>query len=114
MSRFACWLLTGLLLGVFVAVAGFALRERLRAGRGLPAYSVYTDRSDGLGEAAHLLGKLGWTPVAMTRPTPLPGQHGLLIVAEPPEGALGETEARALLSWVGKGNTLLLASRHVT
>ncbi len=114
MSRFACWLLTVLLLAAFVGAAGIALRARLRAGKGLPAYSVYTDRGDGLGEAAHLLGKLGWTPVAMTRATPLPGQRGLLIVAEPPEGALGEADAKALLHWVEEGNTLLLASRRVT
>jgi hypothetical protein len=114
MSRFVCWLLSVGLLAVFGVVAGFALRERLRAGRGLPAYSVYTDRGDGLGEAAHLLAKVGWTPVAMTRPTPLPGQRGLLVIAEPPEGAIGETEARALLRWVEDGNTLLLASRQFT
>ena len=114
MSRFACWLLTLLLLAAFVGAAGFALRVRLRAGRGLPSYSVYTDRGDGLGEAAYLLRKLGWTPVAMTRATPLAGQRGLLIVAEPPEGALGENDAKALLRWVEDGNTLLLASRHVT
>src|SRR5438477_464746 len=114
MSRVACWLLSITLLGVFVVAVGFALRERLRAGRGLPAYSVYTDRGDGLGEAAHLLDKLGWKAVAMTRVTPLPGQRGLLVLAEPPEDALGETDARALLRWVEDGNTLLLASRHYT
>jgi len=114
MSRFACWVLTVLLLGAFAASAGFALRQRMRAGRGLPAYSVYADRGDGLGEAAYLLAKLGWTPVAVTRPTPLPGQRGLLVVAEPPEGALGESDARALLRWVEDGNTLLLASRRLT
>ena len=114
MSRFMCWLLTVLLLAVFLTAAGFALRERLRAGRGMPAYSVYADRGDGLGEAAYLLGRLGWSPVAMTRPAPLPGQRGLLIVAEPAEGSLGDTDARALLRWVDDGNTLVLASRHVT
>ena len=114
MSRFSCWLLTILLLGAFVAAAGFALRERLRSGKGLPAYSVYTDRGDGLGEAAHLLGKLDLTPVAMTRPAPLPGQRGLLIIAEPAEGAIGDNDAKALLKWVEKGNTLVLASRHFT
>ena len=114
MSRFACWFLSFVLLGAFVVVAGLALRARLRAGRGLPAYSVYTERGDGLGEAANLLGQLGWAPVAMTRPLPLPGQRGLLIVAEPPEGTLGESEARALLRWVEDGNTLLLATRNIT
>jgi hypothetical protein len=113
-SRSACWLLTLVLLGTFVAVAALVLRERLRAGTGMPAYSVYTDRGDGLGETAHLLRRLGWTPVAMTRPAPLPGQRGLLIIAEPPEGSLGETDAHVLLRWVDEGNTLVLASRRVT
>ena len=83
-------------------------------GRGLPAYSVYTDRNDGLAEAAYLLGRLGWQPIALTRVTPLPQQRGLLIIAEPPEHALGENAASALLSWVEQGNTLVLAARYPT
>jgi hypothetical protein len=114
MSRVGSWLLTFLLLGIFIAAAGFALRERLRSGRGMPAYSVYTDRGDGLGEAAYLLGKLGWTPVAMTRATPLPGQRGLLVIAEPAEDSLSENDAKLLMRWVEEGNMLVLASRLPT
>jgi len=114
MNRLACWLLTFVLLGAFLVVVGFVLRERLRAGRGLPAYSVYTDRNDGLAEAAYLLGKLGWKAVALTRVAPLPEQRGLLIIAEPPEHALGELAAKALLRWVEDGNTLVIASRNLT
>ena len=68
--RFACWILTGILLGVFGVVTAYLLRERRLAGRDLPAYSVYSEASDGLGEAAYVLRRLGWTPAAVTRPPP--------------------------------------------
>lgn len=112
--RFACWVLIGLLLGVFGVVTVYLLRERRLAGRDLPAYSVYSEASDGLGEAAEVLRRLGWTPVAVTRPIQDRQQRGLLILAEPPTGklfgedALSENDARSLLSWVERGNTLLL------
>ncbi len=120
MTRLACWLLMGLLLGVFAAVTAYLLRERRLAGRDLPAYSVYSEASDGLGEAAHVLRRLGWTPVAVTRPIQDRQHRGLLIVAEPPSGrlfgedALSESEAQTLLRWVGHGNTLLLLGRKNT
>jgi len=120
MTRFACWILTVLLLGVFGVVTAHLLRERRLAGRDLPAYSVYSEASDGLGEAAHVLRRLGWTPVAVTRPIQERRQRGLLIVAEPPSGglfdadALSENDARSLLSWVEHGNTLLLLGRNNT
>ncbi|MHB1423591.1 MAG: DUF4350 domain-containing protein [Gemmataceae bacterium] len=120
MTRFACWLLTGLLLGVFGVVTASLLRERRLAGRDMPAYSVYSEASDGLGEAAHVLRHLGWTPVAVARPIQDRHHRGLLIVAEPPSGrlfgadALSESDAQALLSWVERGNTLLLLSRKNT
>jgi len=122
MTRFACWFLVVSLLGVFGAVAAYLLRERSRVGLDMPAYSVYSEASDGLGEAANVLRQLGWTPVAVTRPIQQ-GQHeGLLILTEPPRRALfgggskdiSEGDARALLRWVEQGNTLLLMSRKNT
>src|SRR5262245_33315778 len=122
MNRFACWCLVVLLLGVFGAVVAYLLRERSRAGLDMPAYSVYSESSDGLGEAAHVLRQLGWTPVAVTRPIQQGRQQGLLILAEPPKRRLlgGDAEdisasdTRALLHWVEQGNTLLLMSRKNT
>jgi hypothetical protein len=120
MNRFACWLAIALLLGSFLAVTAHLLRLRRLAGRDLPAYSVYSEASDGLGEAAHVLRRLGWTPVAVTRPIQDRQQRGLLILVEPPSGkllgeeALSENEARALLHWVERGNTLLLLGRKTT
>ncbi len=118
--RFACWILTGLLLGAFGIVTAYLLRERRLAGHDMPAYSVYSEAGDGLGEAAHVLRRLGWTPVAVTRPIQDRQHRGLLIVAEPPADgpfvadALSENDARALLSWVERGNTLLLLGRKNT
>src|SRR6516165_1236182 len=115
--RFACWILTGLLLGGFAVVTAYLLHERRLAGHDLPPYSVYSEASDGLGEAAYVLRRLGWTPVAVTRPIQHRQQRGLLIVAEPPSrglfsaNALSENDARSLLSWVEHGNTLLLLGR---
>jgi hypothetical protein len=118
--RFTCWILTGLLLGVFGAVTAYLLHERRLAGRDLPPYSVYSEASDGLGEAAYVLRRMGWTPVAMTRPIQDHQHRGLLILAEPPSGrlfgaeALSENDSRSLLAWVERGNTLLLLGRKNT
>jgi hypothetical protein len=120
MTRLACWVSTALLLGVFGVVTGQLLRERRLAGRDMPAYSVYSEASDGLGEAAHVLSRLGWTPVAVTRPIQDRHHRGLLIVAEPPaaklfgEDALSKGDAQSLLNWVERGNTLLLLGRTTT
>src|SRR5579875_669119 len=106
MTRLFCWFWTGWLLSVFGVVTVYLLRERRLAGRDLPAYSVYSEASDGLGESAHVLRCLGWTPVAVTRPVPDRRYRGLLIVAEPSSGGLfradglSEQDARALLNWV--------------
>ncbi|HEY7424411.1 MAG TPA: DUF4350 domain-containing protein [Gemmataceae bacterium] len=122
MNRFVCWCLVVLLLGVFGVVTAYLLRERSRAGLDMPAYSVYSESSDGLGEAAHLLRRLGWTPMAVTRPIQQGHPQGLLILVEPPRRRLlgggaediSASDARALLHWVEQGNTLLLMSRKNT
>jgi hypothetical protein len=121
MSRFAAWLLVALFLAAFAAVTVGALRERAAAGQGMPPYSVYSEAGDGLGEAAHLLRRLGWEPVALTRP-PQAAQHsGLLVLLGPEsdarfgeEGGLSEVDAGNLLRWVEAGNTLLFAARKTT
>src|SRR5438270_13042295 len=121
MSRFVAWLLVALFLAAFVAVTVGALRERAAAGQGMPPYSVYSEAGDGLGEAAHLLRRLGWGPVALTRP-PQSAQHqGLLVLLGPEsearfgeEGGLSEVDAGNLLRWVEGGNTLLFSSRRTT
>jgi hypothetical protein len=122
MARFVSWSLVLALLGVFAAVVSELLRERREAGRGMPEYSVYSEASDGLGEAAHLLRSLGWTPVALTRPVQDARHRGLLVLVEPARpgllegegGRMQAAEAEALLRWVGKGNTLLLLGRKNT
>jgi hypothetical protein len=106
-------------LGVLLAVAGLVLYERTIAGRGLPPFSVYSDEADGLAEAAHFLGELGWRAVALTRRVHQDRDRGLLIIAEPEgsgplsdEGGISEDEAKGILRWVEAGNTLLLCSRQ--
>ncbi len=103
-----------LLLGGFVVVVFHLLDLRVAAGKGFPAYSLYSEQDDGLAEAAHLLRKLGWTPVPLTQPV-VPGlQRGLLILAEPELGTFSPNDARTLLTWVDAGNTLLLAGFQQT
>jgi hypothetical protein len=122
MTRFTCWCLVVLLFGVFGVVTVYLLRERSRAGLDMPAYSVYSEASDGLGEAAQVLRRLGWTPVALTRPIQQGRQEGLLVLTEPLRRRLlggraediSANDARALLHWVEQGNTLLLMSRRNT
>jgi hypothetical protein len=120
MSRMTAWLWVSLLLGIFLAAAGYVLRERARAGIGMPTYSVYSEDGEGLSEAAHILGRLGWTPVAVTRPIQNSGRQGLLILAEPRSSgqfadeldALSDAETQSILRWIEEGNTLLLAGRR--
>jgi hypothetical protein len=120
MSRVTSWVLVVVLLGVFGVVIGYVLRERIRAGVGMPAYSVYSEEGDGLSEAAYVLGRLGWAPVAVTRPIQNTDHHGLLIVAEPgrsgpfqdEQDALSDAESQAVLRWVEEGNTMLLCGRR--
>jgi hypothetical protein len=121
MSRRPAWLLVLALLALYGAAAYVALRGRAQSGRGMPAYSVYSEGEDGLGEAVHVLRAAGWRPVALTRPVQQTPYTGLLVVTEPrgegflPEpGGLTPAEARGLLRWVERGNTLLLSTRTNT
>jgi hypothetical protein len=113
-ARFLTWLAALGLVTLLLAVAGWLLHERAARGRGLPAYSVWSQENDGLGEAAHVLRQLGWRTVALTRPVGYARQHGLLVIVEPGGDAPSELEARDLLRWVKQGNTLLLASTTET
>jgi hypothetical protein len=115
MTRVLSWFLVLLLFGAFAAVTWHELRLRAEAGKGMPAYSVYSRERDGLAEAADLLRKLGFEPVAVTHPIQHTPDRGLLILAEPQGHALlpgetpdlGEAEVASLLDWVAEGNTLL-------
>jgi hypothetical protein len=120
MSRLTSWLLVAVLLGAFVAVVGYVVRARIQAGVGMPRYSVYSDEAEGLSESAYVLEKLGWTPVAITRPIQNTTYRGLLIVAEPRRSssfqdesdAVSDADAQAILSWVEQGNAVLLCGRR--
>ena len=103
-----------LVLGSFLVVAYRLLSERLKSGKGLPPYSVYSDRSDGLGEAAHVVRRLGLTPAPLTRMVSPALQRGLLVLAGPGRDEMSDADARALLAWVETGNTLLFASSEHT
>jgi hypothetical protein len=108
---------------VVLLVAGYvALHATAEAGKGLPAFSVYSGEQDGLAAAARVLRKLGFTPVALSRPIQHTHYQGLLILVEPRQkGILGEDtyglsekDSQALLKWVAQGNTLVLMGRHST
>jgi hypothetical protein len=118
MTRAASWFLVAVLFGVFLATAGYAIRARAAAGKGMPEFSVYSEERNGLSEAARLVRRLGWEPVAVTRPIQNTHRRGLLILAEPELTALlpgespdlPEADIQGLLRWVEQGNTLLLCS----
>lgn len=122
MTRLATWLVLVLVFGLLGAGAYVALRARLDAGKGLPPGSVYSRDRDGLAYAALVVRRLGYEPVAITRPIqflPLQGDAPrLLVVADPgaadKEENLSEADVRALVRWVETGNTLLLCSRAET
>src|SRR5437762_2314794 len=99
-SRFLLWLPALLLLGTFVSIVVALLNQRAAAGKGMPAYSIYSEQRDGLGEAAYLLRQLGWVPEPLTRPVQEQLQHGLLILVEPAKDELTQADARHLLAWV--------------
>ena len=107
MGRLTSWLLVVLLLGAFGAVVGYVLYTRIQAGVGMPPYSVYSEEAEGLSEAAFVLDKLGWSPVAVTRPIQNTEHRGLLVVVEPGRSgpfqdetdALSDAESQAILRW---------------
>src|SRR5690242_19919403 len=80
MTRSLSWLLVLLLAGVFVGVAAYALWLRVRAGKDMPDYSVYSEGADGLSDAARFLHRTGFEPVAVTRPIGSLQYRGLLIL----------------------------------
>jgi hypothetical protein len=116
MTRPLAWFLVVLLLGALAGAAAYALRLRAAAGKGMPAYSIYSHDSDGLSDAADVLRRAGWEPIDVTRPIGVTPYRGLLIVVEPTGGddPLSEGDARALLRWVEAGNTLLYCGRQRT
>jgi hypothetical protein len=119
-SRIVPWLVLVSLATASGAVILVVLTARATAGRGLPDYSVYSDGPEGLNQAAEVLRKLGWQPVAVTRPIQQTHHRGLLILVEPrrPGLQLEDTEPMSdadvdgLLNWVKQGNTLLLCAAH--
>jgi len=122
-NRLASWSVIVVLFGAFAGVAYYVLHVRVEAGHGMPAYSVYSEERNGLGDAARLLRQLGWEPVALTRPIqfyPSGSRPRLLVMIEPQASGLtddsgvSEADARGLLRWVEQGNTLLLVGRHPT
>jgi hypothetical protein len=122
MSRPLAWVLVVLLFGVFASAVGFVLRERAAAGKGMPPYSIYShDARRGAAEAAYVLQRAGWTPVALTRCVQYTPARGLLILVQPEEeddademGVVDDNDAVAMLHWVERGNTLLVLSKKAT
>jgi hypothetical protein len=122
MSRPLAWVLVVLLFGVFAVAVGFVLRERAAAGKGMPPYSIYShDARRGAAEAAYVLQRAGWTPVALTRRVQYTQARGLLILVQPEEdedaeemGGVSDIDAVAMLHWVERGNTLLVLSKKAT
>ncbi len=120
-SPFLSWLIVLVLFGGFATATYLVLRSGAEAGRGLPAYSVYSGDENGLDEAAAVLRRFGLHAVAVTRPIQQTRHRGLLLVVEPviggplgPIPGMSKDDAVALLDWVGKGNALLLAGRQRT
>ena len=118
--RLAPWLVL-LSLATATCVVVFAvLNARASAGSGLPDYSVYSDGPEGLNQAAEVLRKLGWQPVAVTRPIQQTHHRGLLILVEPRRSGLqleemepmSDADVDGLLNWVKQGNTLLFCATH--
>src|SRR5262249_21517003 len=110
------------LTAVFAAVGVTLLYNRAAAGRGMPDYSGYSSAPDGLAQTADVLRKLGWQPVAVTRPIQQTRHRGLLILAEPqkpglpvgPVQPLSDADVDGLLDWVHHGNTLLFCHAEQT
>jgi hypothetical protein len=115
--RRAAWLVLVPLVLVFVAVTAWLLYQRVAAGKDMPDYSVYSSGPRGLSGTAAFLTKIGYEPIAMTRPVQHTRNGGLLIMVEPSyknaAPPIEEGQAKSILSWVEHGNTLLLAGRHM-
>jgi hypothetical protein len=120
-KRFITWLLLVILFGGFGWIAYWALAHRAEAGKGMPAFSMYSRDRDGLAELAKLFKKLGFEAMAVTRPIQQTDARGLLILVEPEGNSLfpgqppdlPEADARGLLHWVAQGNALLLCCRQM-
>src|SRR5205807_8713064 len=93
MSRALAWLIVVLLFGVFVGAVAYVLRERADAGKGMPPYSIYShDARRGAAEAAYVLQRAGWTPVAVTRQIAYTRARGLLVLVQPQDDEEGEDQ----------------------
>src|SRR5438876_10814594 len=126
MTRVLGWLLLLVLFGAFSVVAYRALRERATAGKGMPAYSLFSEDRDGLAPAAQPLRKLGWETVPLTQPVQYSQQReatgNLLVLVEPvtkswlpaQDADMNDADVDGLLHWVQRGNTLLFCSRHMS
>jgi hypothetical protein len=126
MTRFSSWIVLLLVFAVLIGTAYYLLSQRAGAGREMPPYSVYSEDENGLAEAARFLEKLGWQPVALTRPISQvlidANSPQLLIIVEPQPSsillgmgeAISKAEARSILRWVSAGNTLLRVGRRPT
>jgi hypothetical protein len=122
MTRAGSWFLVLLLFAGFVAAVAYSIRVRATAGKDMPEFSVYSEERNGLAEAARLVRRLGWEPVAMTRPIQNTRRRGLLILVEPQIGSLlpgmtadlNDADVLGLLRWVEQGNTLLLCGGQTT
>lgn len=126
MTRFASWFLVLVLAAELSAAVYYVLQTRVARGKDMPPYSVYSEDRNGLAEAARLLQKLGWEPVALTRPihqfrSP-DGRPRLLVMIQPEEtegllgkpGDLNDADVRGIVRWIEQGNTLFLCSREET
>ncbi len=116
MRRAACFVLLPPF-AALLAVTAWLLYQRVAAGKDMPDYSVYSSAPHGLSGTATFLTKIGYEPIALTRPIQNTRNAGLLIMVEPSyKGAaprIEEGQAKNILAWVEHGNTLLLAGRHM-
>jgi hypothetical protein len=126
MNRFMSWILLFIAFGSLGRVVYHALGVRLRAGKGMPEYSLLGEDYNGLSAAGALLRKLNWQPVALTRPIQHSEQREskgcLLMLVEPAdpswfsaaESTMNKLAVKGMLHWVERGNTLFLCGRRVT
>jgi hypothetical protein len=121
-SRLAVWLVLLGVSGPCALVLYGVLNDRANAGAGLPEFSVYANDRNGLAQAGMLLRKLGWRPIALTRPVQQAHLRGLLIIVLPSQPSaflrlrplLYSDDVRGLVRWIEQGNTLLLCGSDST